>query len=282
MSKADHYIAKVKKLPPAPTVVTELLRLFSDPDHDLDQIVELISLEPSLTAEVLKLCNSASFAGSEPISDVFSAISRLGFYEVYCLVTALMGSRVVAVGDGKGGVDRMALWRHSVVTAVAAGRLARQSEETEAVAFTAGLLHDVGKTILSTAEPEIYAAMLQATGAHGARLVLAEEARLGASHAEVGGRLMSRWGLPSAVVAAVMSHHQSPATATRSERLAAIIQVANLLARTGEAALPTSELSAHERESLQIAGLNESDLPALVEETKTGLERVQGLLAMGV
>jgi putative nucleotidyltransferase with HDIG domain len=281
MSKADQYIVRLKKLPPAPTVVTELLRHFDDPDHDLDRIVQLISLEPSLTVEVLKLCNSATFAGAEPIADVFSAVSRLGFYEVYCVVAGLMGSRVVAVTDEAGGINRTALWRHSVMTAVGAGTLARRLEEPEAVAFTAGLLHDIGKTVLSTVEPEIYRAILEASGAHGSRLVLAEEARLGASHAEIGGRLMSRWTLPSPVVAAVMSHHQSPAVASRNERLAAIVQVANLLAAGDAIALPQGDPTGHEQQSLQLTNLTLEDLPSLIEEINQALERTQSLLSLG-
>jgi putative nucleotidyltransferase with HDIG domain len=280
MSKADQYIARLKRLPPAPIIVNELLRQFDDPDHDLDRIVDLISLEPSLTVQVLKLCNSATFAGAEPISDVFSAVSRLGFYEVYCVVAGLMGSRVVAINDEAGGISRTALWRHSVMTAVGAGTLARRLDEPEAMAFTAGLLHDIGKTILSTVEPEIYSAILQASGAHGDRLGLAEEARLGVSHAEVGGRLMSRWGLSSTLVAAVMSHHRSPATASRSERLAAIIQVANLIARGDDLAPPQEELTAHEQQALQLTNLTVEDFPPLIEEIRIGLERAQGLLSV--
>lgn len=281
MSKADQYIARVKKLPPAPTVMTELLRLFSDPDRDLDRIVELVSLEPSLTVEVLKLCNSASFAGSQPISDVFGAVSRLGFYEVYSVVAALMGARVVAVTDPRSGVDRSKLWRHSVVTAVAAGALARQVGEEESIAFTCGLLHDIGKTVLSVAETSIYPSLLQA-GMYGEKLVLVEEARLGASHMEVGGRLLARWGLPAGVVTTVMSHHRSPKTAIRSERLTAVVQVANRLAHAESADVPAEDLSPNEIESLELLSLTPESLPELLEDTRTGLQRVQDLLAMQV
>lgn len=81
MDKAQQYIGRVTHLPPAPTLLTELLGLFRDPDRDIDRVVDLLSLDPSLTAEILKKCNGAFFGGA-PASDMFEAVSRIGFYEV--------------------------------------------------------------------------------------------------------------------------------------------------------------------------------------------------------
>ena len=105
MDKSDEFIDRVSHLPPAPTVATELLGLFGNADRDLDRIVELISHDPSLTAEVLKRCNSAALGGTEAASDMFEAVTRLGFYEVYRVVAAVVGARTMSLGKGKGGVD---------------------------------------------------------------------------------------------------------------------------------------------------------------------------------
>jgi len=92
MSKKDFGVATVAALQPAREVLTELLEAFRDPDPDLDHIVDLITVEPSLTAEVLRRSNSVLFAGSEPASDVFEAVSRIGMYEAYSAVVALTHS----------------------------------------------------------------------------------------------------------------------------------------------------------------------------------------------
>jgi HD-like signal output (HDOD) protein len=126
MDKSDQYIDRVSHLPPAPTVATELLGLFGDANRDLDRIVELISHDPSLTAEVLKRCNSAALSGPEPASDMFEVVTRLGFYEVYRVVAALVGSRSMSLGKDKGSLDVGSLWRHSVVAGVVAETLARR------------------------------------------------------------------------------------------------------------------------------------------------------------
>ena len=92
MSKQDFSAATVTATSPAPGVLTELLEAFRDPDPNLDHIVELITVEPSLTAEVLRRSNSVMFAGSAPAVDVFEAVSRIGMYEAYSAVMALSHS----------------------------------------------------------------------------------------------------------------------------------------------------------------------------------------------
>jgi len=69
-----------------------LLDLFRNPDHDVDAIVEFINSDPALTAATLRRCNNASFRGSERTTDIFEAVSRLGFHELYGIVAASIGS----------------------------------------------------------------------------------------------------------------------------------------------------------------------------------------------
>lgn len=76
----------------------QLLDLFRDPDHDIDRIVEFISNDPMLAAETLRRCNNASFRGAERITDLFEAVNRLGFYELYGLIAATVGRHVPALG----------------------------------------------------------------------------------------------------------------------------------------------------------------------------------------
>lgn len=282
MSKADSYAAKVKRLQPMPLVVTQLLRSFSDPDHDLDETVQLIRVDPSLTAEVLRRANSVAFSGGNPATDVFEAVSRIGMYEAYCAVTLLTGSRAMSIGNANGGIPPTELWRHSVIAGVAAGQVATRAQEPEASAFTAGLLHDLGKMIFSNLEPNTYAAMVAYSGKNGLPLVNAEEMRFEANHAQVGGCLLSHWGLPTNVVAAVMSHHQAPATALRCERLAAIVQVANVFAHAFDLGMLPSSFAPTVLESLKLLELTEAELPELMQETKVAVERVEDLLQMAV
>ena len=281
MDKADQYIDRVTDLPPAPTVATELLGLFGDPNHDIDRVVELIGHDQSLTVDVLRRCNSASFRGDEPASDMFEAVTRLGFYEVYCVVAALVGARAMSLGKNKGGLDAGSLWRHSVVTAVAAATLARRVQDVEATAFTAGLLHDIGKQVFSSVEGSAYSDILQQAGAFGQRLADAEQTAFGVSHARIGGRLLARWGLPENVAAAAFHHHASPNLAEPFAQLAAIVSLANSLAHQMiDQADHAPDLQLCHPDAVMLLQLSAADVAPLVAEIQSGLERVRSLLDM--
>jgi putative nucleotidyltransferase with HDIG domain len=283
MSKADEYIERVSDLPPAPGIAVQLLGLFDDPNHDIDQVVELISHDPGLTVAVLKRCNSAALSGSEAASDMFEAVTRLGFYEVHCVVAALVGARVMSLGKTEGKVDTSSLWRHSVVTAVAAATLAKRRDEAEATAFTAGLLHDVGKLVFASVESSTYANLIWQTGAFGQKLAEAEHATFGVSHASIGSRLLSRWGLPASVAGAALHHHSSIKPHEPFAPLAATVCLASDLAhRMIDQELQTSDLLSDRSDAMILFELTTDDIPTLIQQTQKDLQRVQGLLQMKV
>jgi HD-like signal output (HDOD) protein len=93
MQNLSHYTQRVEPLPADSMAAMQLLEMFRDPDRDIDRIVEFISHDPSLTAETLRRSNNASFRGTERTTDIFEAVSRLGFYELYGLLAASIGSR---------------------------------------------------------------------------------------------------------------------------------------------------------------------------------------------
>jgi putative nucleotidyltransferase with HDIG domain len=273
----DRYIDRVQHLPPAPTVAVQLLNLFGDPNRDVDRIVELVGLDPSLTAATLKRCNSAAHGGEEPVTDMFHAVCQLGFYEVYCIVSALIASRTMSQVRAKYMLDAMRLWRHTVTTGVVASILARRVQEVDATAFTAGLLHDIGKLIFISVEGIPYAEMVREKGFYGSKLALAEEESFGFTHAALGARLLTRWSLPANVCTAVRFHHQPPAAAGQFQHLAATVNFANFLAHKvidGPAAEPGSH------EAMDLLGLTPDDMPALLQRIDKSLESVQGLLRM--
>lgn len=283
MDQTDRYIDGIQHLPPAPIIATELLDLFKNEDHDVDRIVELISYDPSLTVEVLKRCNSAFFRGREQILDMFEAVTRVGFYEIYCVVVSMFASRTMALGEVCAGMDTGHLWRHSVMTAVTAETLARRIGQNEAAAFTAGLLHDVGKLILMSAEPMVYTMIVQEAGTNGLLFLEKEFSHLGVTHAEVGARLLERWKLPANVAAVVLHHHGSPLGAYPFEQVAATVSLANVLVHqfseiTGEKPAPT--LASTMLDSMKLLDLTYEQFPDVIQQTYKGLDRVQMLLSM--
>lgn len=105
MQELDEYIDKVRHLPPAPRVVPELLALLKEPDIHSERVVDMISLDPSLTASVLQLCNSAYYGFALPVVDLQEAITRLGLQQVYQMVAAISGSKVLSPSQNGYGID---------------------------------------------------------------------------------------------------------------------------------------------------------------------------------
>lgn len=279
MDKVDQYIESVTQLPPAPTLLIELLGLFKEPDRDVDRVVELVSLEPSITAEVLKRCNSAFLGGGEPASDMFEAVSRLGFYEVYTVVAAMFGASAKAIPGAADAVDVSQLWRHSVITAVAASIVAEEIGDVAGPAFTSGLLHDIGKLIFASVERGKYGELLNTAKSTTDTLVTVERTAYGTDHAEIGGRLLAKWNLPPEVALAIQYHHAPTADAADPhQRSAATVCLGDWIAHHLNDAQPA--LTPEHGMLLCPLELKVDSIKPIFARTQKGLERVKGLLDM--
>jgi putative nucleotidyltransferase with HDIG domain len=281
MDKVDRYIERVQHLPPAPAVLPELQALFTDPNRDTEHLAELIGCDPSLTAEVLKRCNSAFFRGTEPPADIFEAVSHLGFQEVQYVVTAVTGPHSGSARRIDDVLDTGSQWRHSLLTAQTAAALASQAQHPEGGAFTVGLLHDVGKLIFASIEGQVYRDLIARAGEHGSSLARAEAVAFGATHAEVGARLLTRWGLPTDITLAVLHHHGSPAAAAPFQQLAATLGLADRLAQhlaAGTAASP--QLAFDDVEALELLALTAGNVPEVLDEARERFRHVQELLRL--
>jgi len=268
--QVDRYLNAVEHLPTAPTVMIKLITLFQRPGCDVDEIVGLLTVDPSLTAEVLRRCSSAFFGGEEAATDIFDAIMRLGFYEVYRTAIAMAGFKLFSVSKS-GIIDVEELWRHSVSVAVVSGILAQELGESAGLAYTSGLLHDVGKILFAAVEGPRYAELIRQTGGSGAELDRLECEAFGFGHASIGARLLARWGVPLDVSTPVFCHHHSE-WMEPYQRLSAAISLANDIAHQMD---EPSEIS--ESASAVFLGLSNEDLARLAQKAKEEIAGLAGL-----
>ena len=281
MQELDDYIKKVKNLPPAPRILPELLQLLRQDDVDSSKVVNLIAFDPSLTASVLQLCNSAFFSSGAPVANLPEAVSRLGFQQVYQLVAAITGARALSPPQKGYGIDQGELWKHSVTAAVAAQLIAKKLGDDESAVFTAALLHDVGKIILADALEHIYTKLIEETEREQQSLLETEKKLLGVQHAEIGGRLLSRWKFPPNLVAAVWFHHH-PKAAEPHQRLAAYVYLGNMIAHFMGHTYGRGAFALRGRtEALEILGLDADVLPHYMIETFDQLKTVEALFSIG-
>jgi putative nucleotidyltransferase with HDIG domain len=278
LNPAKRYLDGVTSLPPSPILVTKLLTLFRNPGHDLDQVVQLIGYEPSLTAQLLRTCNSACFAGEEPTGDIFDAITRIGLYQIYCLVVAIYGAKAKSMPGADRGVDVKELWRHSVAVAVAASVVAEAAGQAKVEAFTGGLLHDIGKLVLASTEGEAYARIIERARDEEVSLIALERGTFVIDHAELGGELMRRWDLPPDIVATVRYHHDV-AAAPPFERLTATVHIGDLISHQLCAQdLVSRHVLTPSAVALDVLQISHDALPRLLAKTESEMENVKAML----
>jgi len=276
----DTYIDSIDHLPPTPTVVVRLISLFRKPDRDLDEVVSVMSLDPSLTAEVLRRCNSAFYGGEEQVIDVFDAIMRVGFYEVYQTAVAWFGQQAISRGPKTPGLEAELLWRHSAITAVASGQVGKKMGEAQWGPFTAGLLHDIGKVALSSAEGTKYASVVSKAGRFGPALDHEEKESFGFGHSEVGARLLHRWGVPLEISMPVFFHHYS-AWPENYERSCAMVNLGNLVAHHIELGGAADMDLAPAEAAMAELGLGGNDLIEIANLTQAELATLDGMFNFG-
>ena len=280
MQTIDEFIDQIENLPATPQILPELMKLVKDPDVDSERIVKLIMLDPSLTANVLRISNSAFYRGTEAVSNPDEAVMRLGFKQIYNVVIAAAGATALTPAQEGYGIDTGELWKHSVTAGVAAQLIARDLRHDDIDAFTAGLMHDIGKIVLGTALESKYTDILDETRDAQASLVEAETRILGVNHADVGGRLLERWKFPPHLVDAIRFHHD-PEAAGESGRLASIVYLGNLVAYFMGNGFGGNAFAFRGREeALTILGVSQEALPQYMMQTFDNLQMIESILSV--
>ncbi len=280
MQAIDDYINGVRLLPAAPRVVPELMKLLNQADVDSSKVVRLISFDPALTANVLRICNSAYFGAATPTSELQEAVTRLGFKQVYQLVAAATGAKMLGAAQPGYGLDPGELWKHSVAVAVTAQLIAKKLGDNDGVAFTAALLHDIGKIILAQALESIYPKLVKETEVNQQSLLEAEKKLLGVQHAEVGARLLERWKFPPNIISSVWFHH-TPKGAGKHQRLAACVYVADMIAHfMGHGYGHLAFALRGRNDALTILGLTSESIPQFMMEAFDQMHVVDALFAI--
>jgi putative nucleotidyltransferase with HDIG domain len=232
MMTAQELVANVKNLPPVPHAALKLVSLLDQPGVSNTEVVQALRCDNVLTAKLLRACNSPYFGLAEPVSSVDQAVFVLGHQQIlHIVLTLAFGSTMVVPLPGY-AVEASELWRHSLITAIASETIANDLVDLNVdppVAFTVGLLHDIGKLVLGQAlTPEVQAE-IRARVEHGQQSRSeAEKAVLGTDHSEVGALLLQNWHLSDDVVEAVANHHQ-PVLKPRP-RLSVVTHLANGIA----------------------------------------------------
>jgi len=220
-------VHRVDKLPALPHVAYRVLTLTGDPKTSIAELADTITNDQVLTAKVLRMANSAYYGYARRIFGINEAVIILGFSTVRNLVLAASVFNVMDQEFTGYVLPKGDLWRHSMVTAMLARLLAKDAGfEISDKAFTAGLLHDIGKIILNTYMKESFSEVLSTVNTGKVTFSEAEQKILGFDHAVVGAKVAEKWNLPDELVEAIAKHH-SPAESQLNPKLTSIIHIAD-------------------------------------------------------
>ncbi len=277
MKKLDEYIDKAQHLPPAPRILPQLMQLLGRSDVGSREVIDLIIYDPALTASVIRTANSAFLGGRLQVANLHEAVTRLGLSEIYKLVASVIGQRNLSVKCGGYGMQSGDLWKHAVTSATAAQLMAKDLGDDDCLCFTAALLHDIGKIVLTEVLEDIYTELVERTITQHSSLMESESLLLGVHHAEIGARLLERWNFPETLVMSVRYHHQ-PSEAKPHERIAACVYLGNIISNYMGHNYGDLAFAQHGREdALNILGLNAEDVPKYMIKTFDQFEVVEQL-----
>jgi len=232
--KVKQHVMELRDLPSLPEVVARVLQVVDNPRSSAADFGRAISLDPALTARILRLANSAFYGYTGRIGTAVQAVTILGFAQVRSLVLTVSILDLFWHSGKRPALPHYDFWRHCIACAVAARALARRTricppEE----AFVAGLLHDLGKMVLATVIPDEYHQVVKQAEAEGRVLVEVEQECLSLTHPMVGGWAAEKWRLPMALNQAVERHHEWVADAPAAG-LARCVFFANRVVGSGE------------------------------------------------
>lgn len=232
-------VRKLDTLPSIPVAATRLLELFSEDDVDLQDVIALVESDQAIAARLLKTVNSAGTAGGEDVGSVSRAVFKLGIDEVRCtlLGVTVSESLIKPLRNRHTGEQEMH-WKHSLACAACAETIAERVDKSlRAEAFVAGLLHDIGKLILSECFPDEYKRVMSMQAERMLSAQDAENSVLGVDHPTAGKWLLEKWRMPEQLVQTVWLHHQgSDALASldfvKRKNLIDIVKLADMLSHT--------------------------------------------------
>ena len=273
-------VNKTVKLPTIPNVLIKLNEVANDPESSAEDVAKVISVDPAITANILRIVNSAYYGLQVRVSSINLAVSIMGFnmtkkVALKAAIFSVFGKKRDPIPE----FDPEEFWKHSLYTAVATKTLAGESAHFSSFhpedLYICGLLHDIGKIILYESAPEIFQKALQLSNKNEIPLFEAEEEVMGFKHSDVGSVLAIKWFLPEDLTIAIRYHH-SPEKDPFHKSLSALIHLADWLTwkegKSSAKGVPEPELDETVYEKIGIEQERVEDLKETIRQEYTKVE----------
>ena len=226
---SEEFVKIIDELPQFPENITAINRLLSDPDSKMSDIAMQISNDVSLSAELLKMVNSAAFALASPCSSIYDAVKLVGLRGIKNMLFSI-GAVESFAKVGNGGEE---LWSHAYQVAFYSYNLARNfftgHRNVIEDAYVCGLLHDMGKIIFETSHPDFISGVRKVSSEKNISSDIFEKLVAGVNHAEIGARVAENWNFPDIIVNAIRYHHAPDSAPAEVKKLVDVVYLADLM-----------------------------------------------------
>lgn len=263
----DDILDTIDHLKPIPQTALKIFRMFQSPHYHAMDITRELAQDQVLSGQTLKLCNSAFFAGSLKIDSLKDAVLLLGVDTlVKSLITAALQTYYNQIALSGYSLCRGGLFFHAVGVGALAEKIAAETGKIPAKsAYTAGLVHDIGKVVLDQYVADSAPLFFRKLGGDRENLISSEKKTFGITHAEAGALLAKKWHFSDNLADAIRYHHD-PEQSKNNRTLSGIIYLADLIMEKFNAGL---DIEKNQTRSLAPVlthlGLTLSDIPGLVD-----------------
>lgn len=283
-SRTLQVVSNIRNLPTPPVVFHQIQKVISDPNASATHVAAILAEDPAMSVKVLKLTNSAFYGLSREVESVKQAVVIVGMEAIKNLV---LSASVLDMFKGN-HIDQDSqerFWRHSLATAFCCRLMARTIREPEVIdpdtAFSAGLLHDVGKIVLSCFLPKDFArfAEVRQQNVSSTDHIIELEV-LGYTHAQIGGYLGLQWKLPQRLCEAISLHH-SPGESDTRDHLICMVNLANYIAKyTFYERMEQHLVGAPDREVMAYLGIDQTRLELVSEKLREEYVKAETFMQM--
>jgi putative nucleotidyltransferase with HDIG domain len=209
MKVVDRILKSINTIPAFPATGNKVAQLLSKPDYSVAQVANVIKYDPSITANILKMANSAYFGPRHKISNINDAVTYLGQKNLLRAIQTAGVSKYYKKGSPGYFDNATDLWEHSVAVALMSQILSRKiTGQEDTTLYTAALLHDVGKIIMGEFVRDELKKISALVGTQKVSFLEAEEIILGINHADLGGKIATFWNFPTEISDAISFHHR--------------------------------------------------------------------------
>ncbi len=223
------FVKIIDELPQFPETIVKVNRLLNDPDSKMSEIAMLISSDVSLTTDLLKLVNSATFALASPCRSIVDAVKLVGIRGIKNMLIS-----VGSINNLKSlGGEKKDLWTHAYQVAFYSYNLARNfcASEKSLVedSYVCGLLHDMGKLVFETAHPTLINKIKAICAQKGIPANIFEKLVAGVNHGEVGALIAEKWNFPDIIVSVIRHHHEPDLAPEDNKKLTSLVYLSDMI-----------------------------------------------------